>query len=63
MASEKLEPIPLKLFAEFVDYFGRVFDPICGGYILLSILPPQIGSKIGSQEPKNRLKLFNGMGS
>jgi len=31
IAEGDLAPIPLKLFAKFLDYFGRVLPPICGG--------------------------------
>jgi uncharacterized membrane protein len=47
----------------FLGSFEPIFDSNSGGYINIRILPPEFGSKIGSKEPKNRLKLFTGIGS
>ena len=57
------EAIPVKFFVEFLDYFGLFFDLNPGGHIDKSILPPEFGSKIGSKELKNRLKLFTWIAS
>src|SRR5690606_40983339 len=58
-----LEPIPVMRLRRFSGLFGPIFDPFCGGCILLSILPPQKRSKIGPKEPENRQKLITGIGS
>jgi hypothetical protein len=58
-----LEPIRVKFFVDFRDYFGRFLIQLIGAHIDTSILPLSIESKIGSKEPENRLKLFTRIGS
>ncbi len=58
-----VEPIPVKFFVDFRDYFGRFSIQIAGVISTFRILPPRFESKIGSKEPKNRLKLFTEVGS
>ena len=59
----RVRTYPNKIFRRFSGLFWPIFDPILGGNIDKSILPPKNGSKIGSKEPENRLKLFIGIGS
>lgn len=47
MATE--EPIPVKLFVDFRDYFEPIFNSFLGGHIDKSILPPKNELKIGSK--------------
>jgi len=54
---------PAKIFRRFLGLFWPIFDFFCGDSIRSLIQSPQKKSKIGSKEPKNRLKLFIGIGS
>src|SRR5579885_3442458 len=54
------EPIPIINFSRFCGSFEPIFDPILGDNILLSILPPKIGSKIGQNNTQNRRKILSG---
>ncbi|MCB1107301.1 MAG: hypothetical protein KDK76_04310, partial [Chlamydiia bacterium] len=59
-SNKPFEPILIKSFSRFFGSFELIFDPICEGYILLSILPSQIGSKISQNNPKTRRKILLG---
>src|SRR5579872_2202788 len=58
-----LEPISVKFFVDFRDYFGRFSIFFAGDCINFRILPLQRKSKIGQNNPENRLKLFTETGS
>ncbi len=51
------EPIPVKFFVDFQDYFGL------GSYTQVDITLGQKNRKSGSKEPENRQKLSTGIGS
>ena len=57
------EPISVKFFVDFGDYFGRFSLLFRGVISTFRILPPEKEAKIGSKEPQNRLKLFTEIGS
>src|SRR3989338_873445 len=59
----RLRTYPNKIFRRVFGLFWLLFDFKFGGQYTLSILPPKFKSKIGSKEPKNRLKLFIRIGS
>ena len=52
-----------KIFRRFLGLFWPIFDSNFGVNINFRILTPKFESKIGSKEPKNRLKLFIEIGS
>ena len=58
-----LRTYPAKIFRRIFWIILAAFRFKSGGLYTLAILPSTFELKIGSKEPKNRLKLFSGIGS
>src|SRR5579872_5851942 len=54
---------PSKIFRRFFGLFWPLFDFKLWGLYTCRYCPQRFESKIGSKEPKNRLKLFTRIGS